>query len=526
MTKFLTTKFPRVLLIIVLVFLGLLLALQARNSLHWRIEQDTPLLHYAAFLMNEYDAVPYRDIFETSMPGTFFFHGVIGRLFGYSDPAFFIINLVILAFMLAAAFHFMARFGKTSALFGIILFGLIYFGKGQTIILQRDFIGLFPIVMALLLIPVEPEKSVSFTRFALMGFLLGTASLFKPQLAISLPIFLFYFLWLRRRNQPHPKLLRGLLITGAGFLLPIALSLLWLWANGALKAFLDIFWNYLPLHTGLSGGHEAIRGSERILYLVRNTIRVGGYPTLLLCAMIVAGWLITKRKETSGKFASIWFLLALTAAYMIYPILGGKFWSYHYLPFAFFVSLSATLCITLFFELQSNNRNGLALLILAIFLGSLFLELDPVKYTQNVVADITPDAAAHAPKQGRVDELAKWLESNLPQGDTVQPLDWTGGSIHAMLIAEAKLATRFMYDYHFYHDVSNPYIQGLRETFIKELETAQPRYIIQVIENKPWVSGVDTTREFPELEELLTENYSLAFEGDGYIILEKAAKVP
>ena len=95
-----------------------------------------------------------------------------------------------------------------------------------------------------------------------------------------------------------------------------------------------------------------------------------------------------------------------------------------------------------------------------------------------------------------------------------------------MLIAEAKLATRFMYDYHFYHDVSNPYIQGLRETFIKELETAQPRYIIQVIENKPWVSGVDTTREFPELEELLTENYSLAFEGDGYIILEKAAKVP
>ena len=36
------------------MFAGLLL-LQAFNTLDWRMEHDTPLLHYAAFLMDKHD---------------------------------------------------------------------------------------------------------------------------------------------------------------------------------------------------------------------------------------------------------------------------------------------------------------------------------------------------------------------------------------------------------------------------------------------------------------------------------------
>ena len=510
----------RILLIIVLVFLGLLLVLQARNSLHWRMEQDTPLLHYAAFLMNTFGSIPYRDIFETSMPGTFFFHAAVGSLFGYSDAAFFMVNLVILAILLAAAYLFMSRFGKTTALFGVILFGLIYFGKGQTIILQRDFLGLVPVVLALLLIPPDSKKSVTPGRFFVAGFLLGCASLFKPHLSISLPIFLVYMLWLRQRNHPQPRLFTCIVLSGAGFLLPISLTLAWLALNGALSAFLDIFWRYLPLHTSISGGHEALRGTERGLYLLRNVVRVGGYPWLVVCALIVAAWLIANRNEEKSINSQAWLLLALAAAYALYPVFGGKFWSYHYIPFAFFISLSSALCVSLFFEARGNRHALLASLSLVVFLGAVLLELNIVSYTQNVIADIAPPAGTHAPKQGRVDELASWLESRLATGDTVQPLDWTGGSIHAMLLAKARLATRFMYDYHFYHDVSNPFIQSLRNTFIEELYAEQPRFIIQVMTHKPWVFGVDTTREFPALEIFLAENYSPVFEGDGYTVLE------
>ena len=99
-----------------------------------------------------------------------------------------------------------------------------------------------------------------------------------------------------------------------------------------------------------------------------------------------------------------------------------------------------------------------------------------------------PDYTPTSPKNGRVDEIAVWLDTNLEKGDLVQPLDWVeGGSIHAMLLANAKLATKYMYDYHFYHHISRDYIQKLRDDFIEELKKSNPRYLISIIEPiKTW----------------------------------------
>ena len=90
-----------------------------------------------------------------------------------------------------------------------------------------------------------------------------------------------------------------------------------------------------------------------------------------------------------------------------------------------------------------------------------------------------------------------------------------------MLLSEAKLATRFMYDYHFYHHVSTAYTQKLRASFIDQLRSAAPRFIIEIHTDKPWVSGVDSTREFPELGTFLDDHYEVAFRGDGYCIYER-----
>ena len=59
-----------------------LLVLNAFGSLGWRIEHDAPLMHYVAFLLDKYDRVPYRDIFDMNMPGTYACHYLIGKLFG------------------------------------------------------------------------------------------------------------------------------------------------------------------------------------------------------------------------------------------------------------------------------------------------------------------------------------------------------------------------------------------------------------------------------------------------------------
>jgi hypothetical protein len=123
------------------------------------------------------------------------------------------------------------------------------------------------------------------------------------------------------------------------------------------------------------------------------------------------------------------------------------------------------------------------------------------------------------PLRSRVEEIASYLEAHLRPGDTVQPLDWTGGAVHAMLIARARLATPFVYDFHFYHHVSTPYVQELRRRFMARLEAAPPRFVIRIETRKPWVQGEDTTRDFSALQHFLAARYAVGLAGDGYDVL-------
>jgi hypothetical protein len=121
----------------------------------------------------------------------------------------------------------------------------------------------------------------------------------------------------------------------------------------------------------------------------------------------------------------------------------------------------------------------------------------------------------------RAMQIAHFLDKNLKDGDTVQPLDWTGGTLLAMLKTHARIATPYVFDFYFYHHVSQPYIQGLRVDFMKDLQSAKPRFIVEVTAiDKPWITGPDTTREFPELRAFLTENYSAVMQKDDYTIYE------
>ncbi len=130
--------------------------------------------------------------------------------------------------------------------------------------------------------------------------------------------------------------------------------------------------------------------------------------------------------------------------------------------------------------------------------------------------------APNNPKEGRMDEIAAFLEANLRPGDTVQPIDWVGGAVHAMLINRVKIATPYIYDEYFYHDLNVPYTQTLRNRFVDDLKTAMPRFIIEVYDDGPLTepSGRNTSRDFPELRTSLSEYYFVAQEGEGYRIYE------
>ncbi len=506
----------------VLALLAGLMLFKMAASLHWRMEHDTPLLHYAAFLMDRYDAVPYRDIFETSMPGTFAFHYTIGKLFGYGDFAFRCVDLSLLCILLAATYVFMARFGHLVAFSSSVVFGLVYLAHGQSMSLQRDYIGIIPVVLGLLCIPSRETSSVGLWRFVLVGLLFGLSSLIKPHICIALPVVVAALLVLRRKSQVGIRSsIKATMCCAVAFLIPLATAAVWLGANSALSPFARILFDYLPLHSAMTGWHENIQGVHWIFYLIENTFSLGGYGILAMVSLWGISTVLAQAewRTMPVKCVSAIVLLSSLLLYAIYSTLGGKFWNYHWMPFAYFCSISAGLCL---YSLPTSSFHFLPQILRVIsLLIALTVHLNFPRYALSVYWDISSGAKGHAPKGGRVDEIATWLKANLSQGDRVQPLDWTGGSIHAMLLSEARLATKFMYDYHFYHHVSAPLIQTLRSEFIEQLQAAVPRFVISVETNKPWVSGLDSTRSFPELSEFLKMHYVVAFEGNGYLIYER-----
>jgi hypothetical protein len=511
-----------------LAILATLFLLSVYASLNWRMEQDTPLMHYVAFLMDKHVLVPYRDIFETSMPGVFVFHYLIVKLFGYGDVPFRYVDLVLLSALLVATYAFMSRFGRLVAVFAAILFGLFYLSAGQQMSLQRDYLGVIPVAFALLCIPTKMDTPVQFVRFTLIGLLFGMSILIKPHLVIALPIVFGTLLAFRWHIQKKTTLdfFKCALITGASLLLPVSIALVWLSANSALAPFIDISFNYLPLHTSLTGGHRTISGLARVSYLIGGAATLGGLGAFFLSSLFAYYYVLAHTDKNKASQITLRCLFLCTLAYAFYPALAGKFWPYHYMPFAYFCSISMGLCLFASPHLSKAHfadvtKRALLLLILVI---AVTVQLPIYNFVFSLVADLRSEGNVHSPKNGRVDEISGWLKERLHPGDSVQPLDWTGGSIHGMLLAEAKLATHFMYDYHFYHHVSSPYIQELRHSFIRQLHKASPRFIVEVYaRDKPWVSGIDTTREFPELSQYLYYCYSVAHEGNGYRIYERTA---
>lgn len=506
-------------------------------SLSWRMEHDTPLLHYAAFLILDHGMVPYRDIFETSFVGSFLFHMLILSTLGQGDEAFRFMDLIWFSGTGLGLWLAMKPFGARAGLASIALFGIIYFSQGPTMSLQRDYVGILPILFALWLTWSEHPFQSRNWRSVLVGVLFGLSISIKPHLGLGLPLMLIYM----ALDSQGTRSARLLLLIQSGFWAALGVMLVllpmffWLWRIGALPAFYEIFTQYIPLHLDLSRTHKLLSEDERLAYLWENWLVLGLYTALLPATGfgLLRGWLI-QRKTPLQKTRQhrLILLLVLLLAYSIYPAISGQFWDYHWMPFAAFLSMALALNFspwTTSTTLSTSRPDNLpattprpAVFLVLSMLGVTFLFIGLVntidlryRFDQQIQGKPPPP-----PKSGRVDEIYWVISRKIQPGDKIQPLDWTGGAIHSMLMLKAPLATSFLYDYHFYHHVDLPYIQGLRRRFIHELTQSKPRFIID-IEDAERPYGPRTSNSFPELADYIEQNYQTFYTGLRFQILER-----
>lgn len=490
---------------VILILLAAFLITQAAFSLQWPIAHDEAPLFYEAFLVQTEGRIPYLDIFDFQMPGSYIAYGLLGFLSNFNSVRIRILDILILAALLFITYRFMRSYGKLTAITAGILFGLKYLQGGPSLSLQREYLILLFIALALL-IGIRRDSLTLKHRLSL-GILFGLAAIIKPHAALGLlPFLLFDLADLRQRPGISMLLLakRSLLPMAAGFLIPVLLVTIGLALTGALTSFLGIAINYWPLYSQINGLMEITPSAERMSYLLNQVWRLGGSGLWLIPAGF--GIFLNRNRQT-------YLLASLALCYAIYPALSGQFFFYHYIPFVYLIILVASLSISMI------NFRPVALNLLSSFILLTVILLD-IRPSQTVIRQL--DGRQIATSSDRAVEIKHFLEKNLEAGDTVQPLDWTSGTLLAMLETRASIATPYVFDFYFYHHVSNPYILSLRADFMNKLQKSSPRFIVEVTAiDKPWISGEDTSREFPELRAFLNEYYSATIQKDDYTIYER-----
>jgi hypothetical protein len=486
-----------------LLVLGAVVLAQVGLSLRWRMQHDLPLMLYLTWLLR-HGAVPYRDVFDMNCPGTYAAYSLLTSLFGYSDLGLRLADLCGLAALSGLTCVLLRPWRRLAALTAVALFAIAYLGQGPSSSLQREFLLLLPVVLGLTV--ASGSRPAVQWRGLIAGACLGAAMTIKPQAALFVPVYVLLLLGQEEpRSSPGRRAAVGTMAAlAAGMAVAPLLAGLYLWRLGAWPYFWDIAVHYWPLYGQMNGEHEILAGAERFRYMVVTWLG-GGWLAWLPLAL----WARYGLPRPSDHRQQVWWqaLVLLAILSVLYPLLSGQFWSYHWLPALYALSLLAGLALRPGPGPRSALRRAVTPVLLALLLAT------TVRWY--------PAALVNPPKEGRPDAIAAYLRAHLRPGDTVQPLDWArGGVVHGMLMAEAPLATRFLYSFHFYHHVSTPYIQALRAEFLSQLRARRPRFIIETTIPPPWPVGLDTTRDFPELQRLLAANYRVALLGQGFTVHE------
>src|SRR5688572_30498051 len=150
---------------LVLLLFALLLTVQAAFSLGWPIAHDEAPLFYETFLMQN-GAMPYRDFFDFQMPGSYIIYYLLGLFSSFGSLRIRILDLLILSAILFITYLALKQFGKTPALAAGILFGLKYLQGGPTLSLQREYLILIFLSLAIF---IALQDSLTFKHRLFIG---------------------------------------------------------------------------------------------------------------------------------------------------------------------------------------------------------------------------------------------------------------------------------------------------------------------------------------------------------------------
>jgi hypothetical protein len=443
-------------------------------------------MHYIAWRISE-GAVPYRDLFDMNFPGVYLLHLGALTLFGAGDTGWRAFDLTWLAGTSLAAAALAAPWGRLAAAGAGLFFAAYHLAAGAWQTGQRDFLLCPFLLLAALAVARWVERPDERSSLGWGGLALGAGITVKPHAGLFAAALLVLVAVVARGGGRGVR--ASVATFGAAIAVPPLAVVAWLASIGALPAWYDIVARYLvPLYSRL-GRPDHWTFDRWHLWI----------PLMAGVALSLGSALASRRFGARHAVATIGL------GYGLAHFFGqGKGWEYHLYPLAAFAA------VALFAEaprLLVARRPMAVPLLACIVVAATMLGIKGVEAS---------DAAWIAAKQRRVGALVADLDGRIGPGDFVQVLDTTEAGIHALLRLHAVEPTRFIYDFHFYHDAQTPAIQRLRAEFLAGFDAHPPKFVVLFERGWP-AGGYERVDGFAGLRARLSA-YRVDRRGDGYMV--------
>ncbi|NIW19159.1 hypothetical protein GWN28_12435 [candidate division KSB1 bacterium] len=303
------------------VLLSLFAVLAMICYLNFPLGYNQSIYHYVGSLLKD-GRVPYRDFVDRKGPVGLLTYGLAGVLFGSSDMAYRVFDLLVLSSIGFCLFALLRRmFADVVAFFGAVLwFGHVLLdGPGNT----GDVTNL--IVLGVMITALLVEKK-SDSRVFVLGTIAAAIAWVKPAaILIVAPTLVYYVLIVDRNQQQHAKL-KDIGLMASGFTLMSLLIIAYLYFTRSLRDFyeifiLDSFSHYVPTSqlnlqhnlTGLGG------------WLLSDPVfRIGG----------LFGLLFLKSNQHD-----LWPYRLLVMGGLLAVMIESRFFPYHFSPILPFLPL-------------------------------------------------------------------------------------------------------------------------------------------------------------------------------------------
>ena len=527
------------------------------GTVHWPIVGDAPLFHYIAFLM-DHGKVPYRDIIDINMPGTYALEWAAIHVLGPGALAWRLFDFGLVAVCAAAMMAIAWPVDKLAGWFGGALFALLHFRDGPTHTGQRDLM-MTALVMVACAAMFRCVRRRSVVDATICGFGAGMAAIVKPSGVLFATVLAGLWWWrasergaASRLTPPSSNLnqSRFSLLAAIGFALPVMLCALWLWRHDALAAF-------VALNRGLVAYHASL-GRPSFAALV-----VGSFPSVMLAVAVPAAVVFVKLRLWRSWGATVLIAGALVGA--VSYVLQGKGFPYHRYPAEAFLSLGCGLVLVpamraawsgappglkpgfyceedvtaeavtyrswpkqetessrlreadSFASLRKDKQksrkgshrlatsNALTgwVAIAGVLLGALYL------------APVSAAIACHFDWRNQEfnHELAGDLNALGGQAalqQQVQCIDMTSGCLNTLYNLQIVQATGYLYDCYLFQSQQTPVSLGYREQFWTALEQARPRVLV-VTDQQCFAMTRDWSgpARWPQFAALLASDYVL-----------------